>query len=76
MVMFKKPQWLKPEINEFKYWLHAAIVSFLILLVLQLFKTFVVTQALGNMLSIKNILLLTVLFVISDVIAHTVLKLD
>jgi hypothetical protein len=76
MALFRKPSWLKPEVNEVKYWLHALIVSFLILFVLQLFKTMVITAALGNMLSIKNVILLTVLFVLSDVIAHTVLKLD
>jgi hypothetical protein len=76
MAMFRKPNWLKPEINEFKYWVHALVISVLILFVLNLFKAITVAATLGGIFSIKNILLLTVMIVISDVVAHTILGLD
>lgn len=67
--MFNKPSWLKPEINEFKYWLHLII---LVLVVYLLLNKFVQPMA----IDLQNVAL-GVLFVgLADIIAHTVLQLD
>lgn len=74
--LFKKPKWLKPEINELKYWLHVVILAFLILGIMAFFKAFVLTSVAAGLLTVKNVLILTLLIALSDVIAHTVLQLD
>ena len=60
---------LRPEINEWKYWLHLVLISFIVLLILQLVKG-------GSMLTILNVLFGTLLIGISDVIVHSLLRLD
>lgn len=69
MAMFRKPLWLKPEINEFKYWVHLAILAFVVLGILEIWKG-------GGMLSVKNVLVSIPLLAAGDLVAHTVLKLD
>lgn len=69
MKLFKKPAWLRPEINELNYWLHLLILAFVVLSLLQLFVG-------GDMLSVWNVLWSIPLLAVGDLIAHTVLKLD
>lgn len=69
MALFNKPKWLKPEINEPLYYVHVAIISVVVLGVLQYFQG-------GNMLTLKNVLWSIPLITLGDIIAHTVLKLD
>lgn len=73
-MLFKKPAWLKPEVNELKYWLHILLVTIIVLFVLQLFKTLVVIEVMGNLFNLKNILMLSVLWAFADITVHTVLK--
>ena len=62
--LFKKPRWLKPEVNEPKYWLHiliiAAIISYLYFGIFEL----------------RILLKLGLYIALGDVIAHTVLKMN
>lgn len=67
--LFNKPSWLKPEINEIKYWIHLVIIATIILAVLQYLQG-------GQMLTIKNILYSVPLIGLGDLVAHTLLKLD
>jgi hypothetical protein len=69
MTMFNKPNWLKPEINEFKYWIHLAVIAVVVLGILQYFQG-------GNMLTIKNVLWSIPLIGLGDVVAHSILGLD
>jgi hypothetical protein len=69
MKMFNKPNWVKPEINEPKYWLHLGIIAFIILGILQLWKG-------GQMLTLNNWLVSIPLIGVGDFFAHTILKLD
>ena len=65
--MFK---WLKPrEVFTLKYWLHLGIIAVVVLGILQLIKG-------GEMFTIKNILWSIPLLGISDIIAHSLLKLE
>lgn len=69
MKLFNKPNWLKPEINELKYWIHLVILSAIVL--------FLSTHILGNRSFGIDTILYTVLFLaIGDIIAHTILGLD
>jgi len=67
--MFKKPNWLKPEINEFVYWVHLIVLSAVTLGLLQILFG-------GDMFSINKVLISVPLLAVGDVVAHTVLKLD
>jgi hypothetical protein len=69
MKLFKKPNWLKPEINEPIYYLHVAIIAVVVLGVLQYFTG-------GDMLNIKNILYSIPLITLGDIIAHSLLQLN
>ena len=69
MKLFKKPSWLKPELDEFKYWVHLLIIAFIVLGILQYFTG-------GDMLTIKNLLYSVPLLAIGDTVSHTILKLD
>ena len=69
MKLFKKPKWLKPEINELKYWVHLAILATVVLGILQYLTG-------DSILTIKNVLWLIPILAIGDLIAHTILKLD
>lgn len=69
MKLFKKPNWLKPEINDPMYYLHVGIIAVVVLGILQyLFG--------GEMFTIKNILYSIPLITIGDIVAHTILGLD
>ena len=69
MKLFKKPEWLKPEINEPKYYLHLAVIAVIVLGILQLWKG-------GSMLTLMNVLLSIPLLLLGDMVAHTLLKMD
>jgi hypothetical protein len=69
MKLFKKPTFLKPEVDEPIYYLHVAIIAVVVLGILQLVKA-------GNMFTLKNILWSIPLITLGDIIAHTLLKLD
>jgi hypothetical protein len=64
MELFKKPKWLKPEIDEPIYYLHIAII------ILSIYGLMLIYNPMNN-LFIWGIYL-----IISDGIAHTVLQLD
>jgi len=57
------------EIKTWRYWFHIAVISSIVLILLQLFQG-------GNMLSIKNILWSIPLIGVADIIAHTILGID
>ena len=67
--MFKKPKWLRPEVNEFKYWVHLIMLASVVLGLLELLYG-------GGMFSIKNVLVSVPLLAAGDIVAHTVLKMD
>ena len=69
MKLFKKPPWLKPEINEPIYYVHIVIIAVVVLGILQY-------TAGGEMLTIKNVLWSIPLLTLGDLLAHTILKLD
>jgi amino acid transporter len=69
MKLFKKPNWLKPEINEPKYWLHLVIIAVVVLAILQYFLH-------GEMLTIKNVLISVPLILLGDMVAHSLLRLN
>jgi len=57
------------EIKTWRYWFHIALLSTIVLIILQL------TQG-GNMLSIKNILWSIPLIGVADIITHTILGIN
>jgi len=69
MKLFNKPKWLKPELDEPKYWLHLIILSTVVLGLLQYFTG-------GEMLTIKNVLQSIPLLALGDAVAHTVLRMN
>lgn len=69
MKLFNKPAWLKPEINEPKYYLHVAIIVVVTLGILQLWKG-------GNMFTVSNVLWSIPLLTAGDIVAHSLLKLN
>jgi amino acid transporter len=71
MILFKKPDWLRPEINEPKYWLHLVIIAVVVLAILQYILHYG-----GEMLTIKNVLISVPLILLGDMVAHTILKLN
>ena len=62
-------KWLKPELDEPKYWLHLIILSAVVLGLLQWWKG-------GDMFTWQNILYSVPLLAAGDTVAHTTLKLD
>ena len=69
MKLFKKPNWLKPEINELKYWVHILILS---VVVTQIMSWFGYCSG----FQIELILKLGLAIAIADTIAHTVLQMN
>lgn len=63
------PSWIKPELTSIAYWVHLAILGFVVLGILQLIYS-------GNLLSIKNLLLSLPLLAIGDFFGHTITRLD
>jgi hypothetical protein len=69
MKLFKnKPNWLRPEIDEPKYYLHLLVISVVVFGLLELFIS-------KGMFTVKNILLSVPLLLAGDIVAHTILKL-
>jgi len=67
--LFKKPKWLKPEINEPIYYVHLIIIGVIALAILDYsLKT--------DMLTIINVLKSVPILLAGDIVAHTILKLD
>ena len=61
---------IKPkEVKSLRYWIHLAIIATIVLGILQYFQG-------GEMLTIKNIMWSIPLLGISDILAHTILKID
>lgn len=60
---------VKPEVDQFIYWVHLGVLAFVVLGVLQIFQG-------GSMLTIKNVLWSIPLLALGDIVAHTILKLD
>ena len=69
MELFKKPKWLRPEIDEPKYWLHILILAVVVTQIL-IWLGYCVT------LQIPFIIKLGLAIATADVITHTILKLD
>lgn len=69
MELFKKPSWLKPEINEPIYYVHLIVLAIVVLGILQYFTG-------GEMLTLKNVLWSIPLLLVGDIVAHTILKLN
>jgi hypothetical protein len=60
---------LRPELDDPKYWLHIPIIAFVVLGSLQLLYG-------GEMLTWWSLAFGSLLIVLGDIIAHTVLRLD
>jgi hypothetical protein len=76
MKLFNKPKWLKPEINELKYYVHTLILAAVALLILENLTAittfnFSGLHLIGTMFNIKNILLSIPILTIADIVAHT-----
>lgn len=76
MELFKKPSWLKPEINEPIYWLHLVILAFVALWIIDCFFTKSFVLSFDDMFNLKNILYSVPALAAGDIVAHTVLKLN
>jgi len=68
-MLFRKPAWLKPEINEPIYYAHLVVISAVVLGILQLWLG-------GDMFTIKNVLFSVPLLLAGDIVAHTILGLN
>lgn len=64
MKIFNKPKWLKPELDEPKYYVHILIILGVMYGLMQLYNP-------GN-----NFLFYGLFLIIADGVAHTVLKMD
>ncbi len=69
MKLFKKAKWLRPEINELKYWIHILILAVVVVQIMSWFG-----YCAGLQLSL--ILKLGLAIVVGDIVAHSLLKLD
>lgn len=81
MKMFNKPRWLKPEIDEPKYWIHLYILAAVALFFLENADAFLsfdlsLIHLWGTMFNIKNIFVSSWLLLAGDIVAHTILRLD
>lgn len=61
--------YVRPEVDEFKYWVHLLIISSAVLGLIQLLRY-------DSLFSFGNILFLAAFIGFSDIIAHTLLGLD
>lgn len=80
VLLFNKPSWVKPEINEIKYWVHLLIIAAVYQTILFLFARQSISglswQLLwNNLLTLKTIYVALVVG-IGDVIAHTILRIN
>ena len=69
MKLFDKPKWLKPEINEPKYFVHLAILVFCLLIFLKYIVGF-------DILNWEMAFYVSIGLLLGDIKAHTFLKLD
>lgn len=69
MKLFKQPSWIKPELNEPVYWAHLAILSVVVLMILEFWKG-------GGMLTVYNVLVSIPILAVGDFVAHTALGLN
>jgi hypothetical protein len=69
MILFKRPEWLKPEINNPKYYLHLLILAAVLLGILQLWQG-------GQMFNIRNVAITVGMLLLGDVVAHSLLKMS
>lgn len=81
MKLFNKPAWLKPEINEPKYYLHVAVISAVVLLLLEnrealLTLSFSNLHLFGTMFNWASLLWSIPLITLGDIVAHTILRLN
>ena len=67
--IFKMPSWAKPELNVPIYYVHLGILSFVVLLILQLLYG-------GDMLSVAKVLGSIPLLAVGDFCAHSLLKIS
>jgi hypothetical protein len=65
----KKKFKLRPELGDFRYWIHIPIIALVVLGILQIFYG-------GNMLTWKSLALGSLLIILGDITAHTLLRLD
>jgi len=69
MKLFKKPKWLKPELNEPKYYLHILILAVVVTQIMSWFG-----YCVG--LNLQLILKLGLAIVVGDILAHSLLRLN
>lgn len=69
MKLFKQPKWIRPELNDIKYYVHLLVISAVVLGLLELFVS-------KGRFSILNILISSAFILVGDVVAHTILGLD
>lgn len=67
---FRKPKWLRPELNIPLYYVHLVLISVSVFTVLQY------VFGVPNMLTVLNVIYSIPLLTIGDGIAHTILQLD
>lgn len=67
--LFKKPKWLKPELNTVKYWVHLAILTFVMLGALKIIFG-------HDMLTIDLFLKTLGSLSLGDIAVHTLLKMN
>jgi hypothetical protein len=81
MKLFNKPKWLKPEINEVKYYVHVLVISAVVLLILEnrealMSMNLSALHLMGTMFNVSSVLWSIPLITLGDIVAHTILKLD
>lgn len=64
MKLFNKPEWLRPEINDPKYWVHVGVLVIIGVLVFNYYGYFTPWWV------------LLIAITMGDIVAHTVLQLD
>lgn len=67
--LFRKPEWVRPEVNTLEYYVHLAILSAVALGLLQVVKGL-------NMFTWQNVLLSIPFLLAGDFVAHTLLQLQ
>lgn len=85
--LFKKPNWLKPEINQLKYHFHLMVLAVMFEILWLAFGSLVpwafgfampalTWNLLASIIFSPLTIVIYVILLISDIIAHTVLQLD
>lgn len=69
-------KWLKPELDEPKYWLHLVILAAVALWVIDCFVTKSLVRSFDDMWNLHNILYSVPALALGDAVAHTSLKLN